>query len=502
MSTVEKHAVLYTDAGFLAKSGAGGWGIHGYVYDTTKTNKGSGCSKAIPTPKGYVPNSERSKVDRINMLSYVDGIGAVYNATSSSHTELVAAKVALDYLKDKDYTSAKIMLDNESVVKGLSQWLPKWSANGWKSSKGTDIANKSLWQETKTVYDTVKDKMNIEVSWIRGHNGDFGNELVDAYARRGNVLTQNGSTYTFLSESPAQGYWAPKSDFNRLLANARWYYSTLDLNQTTKDGKTVYHLGSHGKEDFEYGKATPDNSMTVLILDEPDPVLELLRKTSYEMDERRKGYVMIARLDHILVPANYNEIKTHGAEFLLKGTSIPNNDRLDLFTHEKSPVVREQTPPGLAFMACNKLNMLEVKLLEAMSGDIGVTLTDITDRMLQREEVGKAKRVVYKVHNDFTVSTRHMDIDVDYCLLLDKERKEDPVKHKAETLKQKVRLLVDGDLPRRNVISNIAGEDVKVYVMTWRESNAAFRYATVVKTDVGWGIWSNIDSNLQLVTVP
>ena len=500
--TVEKHAVLYTDAGFLAKAGAGGWGIHGYVYDTKETNKGSGCQKAIPTAKGYVPNSERDKNPRINLLSYVDGVGPVYNATSSTHTELVAAKVALDHLSTKDYTSAKIMLDNESVVKGLNQWMAKWESNGWVTSTGKPLANKTLWKQTKDVYDNLKAKMSIDVSWIRGHNGNFGNETTDAYARRGNVLTMNGSEYEYLTESVAQGYWSPKVEFNKLLANARWYYSTLDLTQTTTDGKTVYHLGSHGKEDFEYGKATPDASMTVLILNKADPVLECLRKTSYEMDTKRKGYVMIARLDHLLVPGTYKEILDHGVEFLLKGPSIPNNDRLDLLTHEKSPVVREQTPPGLAFMACSKLNLLEGKLLETMAGDIGITMTDITDLIYVKEEVGKAKRIVYKMRPDFTQATRHLDVEVDYCLLNHKERRDDPAKHKAETHKQKIRLLVDGDLARRGVLSNIAGEDIRVHVITWKESSAAFRYATVIQSADGWGIWSNVDSNLQLVNVP
>lgn len=495
--TVEQHAVIYTDAGFLAKSGAGGWGIHGYVYDTKETNKGSGCTKAAPTKVGYVPNSERDKHVKVNLLSYVDGVGPVYSATSSTHTELVACKRALDHLADKDYKSAAIKLDNESVVKGLNLWLPKWEAAGWKTGTGKTLANKTLWQETQRVYETVKAKMSLDVSWVRGHAGDFGNETTDSYARRGNVLTMNGSKYDYLKESPAAGYWSPKVEFNKLLANARWYYSTLDLNQTTPCGKTVYHLGSHGKEDFEFGKATPDTDMAVVILNEPDPVLEQFRKTSYEMDTKRKGYVMIARLDHLLVPANYKEILDHGVEFMLKGTSIPNNDRLDLLTHEKSPVVREQTPPGLAFMACSKLNMLERKLLEVMDNDIGISSTDITDLIFTSEV--KGKRTVYKVLDTFTQSVRHLDVDVDYCLLINKDRRATDTALKDATGKQKVRLLVDGDIARRNVLSNLAGPDTKVFVITWRESPSAFRYATVIQTPEGWGIWSNIDSNIQLV---
>jgi ribonuclease HI len=36
--------------------------------------------------------------------------------------------------------------DSEYVVKGATEWLPKWKENGWKKSSGQPVANAELWR--------------------------------------------------------------------------------------------------------------------------------------------------------------------------------------------------------------------------------------------------------------------------------------------------------------------------------------------------------------------
>lgn len=493
-----KHAVIYTDAGYLHHSSSGGWGVHGYVYDESPTKSGSGCQKAITTPDGYKPNSEKSKYNNINILNYIDGIGGVYDATSSTHTELVATSKALEWIKDKEFKTVRIFTDSMNVINGLTKNAKKWAEEGWKKPCGTPRPNASLWKSTLNTYDDVSTKCKLSLEWVKGHAGDFGNEMVDSYAKRGNVLTLNGSEYKYMDELPGKGYWSQKSDYNRLLANARWYYSTLDLSQQTKDGKTIYHFGSHGKDDFDYGKATGDASMTVIFVDKPDPVLEIIRKRSYDMDKNKIGQIMIARLDTVLVPANYNEILKHNGEFLLGSNKLPGNKRIDILMHDKTPLVRQQTPPGLTFLACRKLNMLEQRLQDFLDKEPAITVTDITDKIYETVLVGKAKKPSVVIKPELGQSVKHMDIDANFCLLMGPDLK-DQNKVKEATKSHKVRMLVNGDLPRRNVLSNIADESTRAYIITWYESDCAFRYASVVINKDGAGIWSNVDSNIQLV---
>jgi hypothetical protein len=46
-------------------------------------------------------------------------------------------------------------------------------------------------------------------------------------------------------------------------------------------------------------------------------------------------------------------------------------------------------------------------------------------------------------------------------------------------------------MPPRNNLKKIEGLNPRVYLITWRESQQSIRYATVIVTDVGYGIWSN-----------
>lgn len=36
--------------------------------------------------------------------------------------------------------------DSEYVVRGVTEWIPKWLQNGWRTSKGKPVANRDLWE--------------------------------------------------------------------------------------------------------------------------------------------------------------------------------------------------------------------------------------------------------------------------------------------------------------------------------------------------------------------
>lgn len=39
-----------------------------------------------------------------------------------------------------------IKSDSPYVVQGVTEWMPKWKANGWKNSRGKPVANESMWR--------------------------------------------------------------------------------------------------------------------------------------------------------------------------------------------------------------------------------------------------------------------------------------------------------------------------------------------------------------------
>jgi ribonuclease HI len=82
-------------------------------------------------------------------------------------------------LKDADGAECHIYTDSEFWINVITKWSIAWEANGWKK-KGGAIKNLDIVQEVCPLYR----KSNAILVWVRGHNGDEGNELADVWANK------------------------------------------------------------------------------------------------------------------------------------------------------------------------------------------------------------------------------------------------------------------------------------------------------------------------------
>jgi ribonuclease HI len=136
-------AVIYTDGACSGNPGPGGWGAVLQYGDVQKELHGSDPS------------------------------------TTNNRMELMAAIQALEGLnrpvKVKLYTDSKYLLD------GITKWVAGWQRNGWMTSAKQPVKNVDLWQRL------VKAMTPHQVTWfwVKGHNGDPGNERADELARLG-----------------------------------------------------------------------------------------------------------------------------------------------------------------------------------------------------------------------------------------------------------------------------------------------------------------------------
>lgn len=487
--TQKKKAILYTDGGYRQQYTSGGWGVHGYTYTDAVPDKGTGNPKCIPTAEGYAQDKGAAKL--VTIENYIDGVGGVPNAISNNHTELQATVKGLEWIVENGIHHTKVFTDSRYVVDGLTKWVSKWERNNWTNSQGNPVTSKDLWLTAKGLMEKANGNgQQVQIQWIKGHDGHFGNEMADQYASRGNVLGRKGMDFSFMLESPPAGYWNKKNEYSRLLSSGRWYFQTTDEEFKTKDGKTIYYIGEHGEsEDETHGKRVSDNSNTVLYLNEPDPVLEQLRQQAMELDVRKFGSVMIGRLDTILSPNVYSEIMEHGTKFVDFG-----RDRKDMSTAKRRPVVKEQNPPGLSYIGIDVLSNLQGLLDSYLERKPGIWITDITDLIYDVEV--KKNGVTRKVKKEISSSTKHLDVAVRYST---KKVSEVTGEDDPSVKEKKVRLIFGIDLAKRNTLSNIANDDVKVSVITWRESDAVIRYATIIETSAGTGIWAGTDSNYLMV---
>ncbi len=99
--------------------------------------------------------------------------------TTNNRMELMAVIEAMRALK----RPCKVVLhtDSQYVQKGISEWIHKWKARGWRTADKKLVKNVDLWMEL----DQATAQHDIEWRWIKGHAGHEGNEKADQLANKG-----------------------------------------------------------------------------------------------------------------------------------------------------------------------------------------------------------------------------------------------------------------------------------------------------------------------------
>ncbi len=136
---------IYTDGACKGNPGPGGWGVLLKSGDTVKELFG-----------GENPTTN----NRMEMQAVIEALGAL-----------------------KRPCAVTLHVDSQYVLKGITEWLPGWKAKGWRTSAKQPVKNVDLWQKLDALVAGGGHK--IEWRWVRGHNGDPGNERADELANKG-----------------------------------------------------------------------------------------------------------------------------------------------------------------------------------------------------------------------------------------------------------------------------------------------------------------------------
>lgn len=99
--------------------------------------------------------------------------------TTNNRMELLAAIRGLEALKEP--CEVELTTDSQYVRKGITEWLPGWKRNGWRTASKEPVKNADLWQQL----DELNQRHKVDWRWVKGHSGHRENELVDQLANRG-----------------------------------------------------------------------------------------------------------------------------------------------------------------------------------------------------------------------------------------------------------------------------------------------------------------------------
>ena len=101
--------------------------------------------------------------------------------TTNNRMEMMAVIEALRVLKRP--CEVTLHIDSQYVLNGITEWLPVWKAQGWKTAAKQPVKNVDLWQQLDQL--VAKAGHRIDWRWVKGHAGDPGNERADGLANAG-----------------------------------------------------------------------------------------------------------------------------------------------------------------------------------------------------------------------------------------------------------------------------------------------------------------------------
>jgi ribonuclease HI len=134
---------IYTDGACLGNPGKGGWGA---------------------------------------ILIYKEHQKKIFGGEPETTNNRMEMKAVIESLRALKKSSEIILYTDSTYVKdGITKWIHGWKKNGWRNANRKPVKNSDLWQEL----DIETKKHRIEWIWVKGHSGNYYNEIVDELARNG-----------------------------------------------------------------------------------------------------------------------------------------------------------------------------------------------------------------------------------------------------------------------------------------------------------------------------
>ena len=479
-------AVLYADGSSKPNPGFSGCGIHGYIYTTLESKKGSGQPDHVMTDKGYIRKPTYAEMHpkdapiKVTPLAYIDGYSSYSVMSTNNAAELAAVLKTLKHLfvNQPDVTQILVLTDSMYTINSCNDWIAKYKARGWVKKDGSSISNISELKELDEILCALAERnVSLVIDYIEGHAGFIGNHIADMLANVGSNGSRIGRLGTLIDTVDADGYWKPDNERHPFLSARKVYFNTL------KDSHTpgIYFMGDHGKEDDQAGKKIPDSGFSYVEIAEPEKTIEIVRNVQSRVAGEQDS-IVYARMDYLFNPLVNKFIKSYGDLALAQTSSL----RHDLYGVDDEPATREFKPPRIASRSIDALNAIADTLKWFCDGSPNFVGTEITDILYEKNDDPK-KGLTYKLRPEFIVGYAALPVQVSY----DRNNKDS---------KEKIILSLGIDMPDRNALKRLEAYKPIVNVVTWMESDKAFRYAVVITTANDKGIWCGCYSNLRLLT--
>lgn len=500
MSDFERGAIFYTDGSARPNPGYTGWGVHGFYYTTEPSKKGTGLKRYTITKMGYMltdmlktqPTAD-TPVVLFQPTDYVTMFGTSGDYSTNNAGELDAIINALESVINRypEYPVSRVLVytDSEYVRNGLKEWVKLWQANHWVTSTGKPVSNRDNWLRLLKVEKELENlSIELTIRHISAHVGHLGNEIADRLALLGTLHATHGKHTCVRNLDPAQGFWKNDIERHPYLCHRRMYFNTgKEFNQPG-----VYYLAD-GAGEFIFGKKASDAVYSVVKLAEPEPVVEIIRNRQMDISNEF-NQVAYMRMDAVFAASGFPEAPYR---VIQKYNEVPlisdrkRNFSINFLDDVALTVIQRST--DLSQRAVDQIQLLEEildlfasiqdsKALPQQEGNY--SFYDVTGSFYQFTQKQKKKEVLLEcgLNPAFVVGYTDHKLELE-------------IKGKTLTLPLSLGL----DLPPRNSLKKLESANPKVVLVSWFESETSLRYACIIQSDYGLGIWSNYFANRVLI---
>jgi ribonuclease HI len=476
-------AVVYTDGSASPNPGFMGWGAHGYIYEVTGKAEPIEILDNLITDKGYINvNEESGEISKaVKPVQFLDYFGSSDEIGTNNLAEVNAVFHTLSSLENLDVKTIILHTDSEYTRRGINEWSKQWIARGWKRQDGQDVSNKESWiRLLNKVDDLINAGITLDIRWIKGHDKFLGNVLADNLADVGQTNSSKGIYTSFFDHKDSVDYFSKKINKHPFLNYTRLAFNSIPEKNT----EGVYYLLKPGVDDSQIAKKDNEASYAIVILKEPDMVIEAIKNKQYEVSNGVDSVILL-RLDTIYNKGIYNWLKTSVNTCLYNKSSF--NTGLSFINDEVVSI--ELNPAGLSLRAIETFSELEYilnefKLCREMSENTtNLNIEDITNIFYENN--------TKVVKNKETITT---NLKTEYGNGFKKTFIDLIVENGKDIKSMSIPILLGLDLPDRNSLKRIETLNPKIFLLSWKKSETSYSYCVVVETNDATSVWSNASS--------
>jgi len=456
-------AVIYTDGSaiMVPRLGAYGGGAHGYLYTDEDFKKSGDRPKNNQiTPTGYaIAGSIPKDADVVKPSEWYNAVYPYGTSGTNNQAELRALCDTIKIMHARGDVSRLIIHTDSTYVIGVHRAVSADLIDReWTTS---DRPNLEIWEMLSDALSEASD-IAIELLKVKAHDVNVGNNTADRLAYAAREMGGRGDTepvYKFYKGK----YWTDKPTPHPLLNLKQGFFN---VGMQPDSGEHMYVMMAYPTA-IDYGKQSPEPLFGVVVMNDGIPEIDnVMRKYSEESGP-------VAQVAAYNIATVYS--REHKKYHELLGDNVYNYNRAKrLCVMEEMEVCTPIRPPALAQSAVTKTLYMYKVYRDFVSGLVndGVSgICDITDQMYALNDKGKP---VFKFTQAdkgpvgvITVDDREITI---------------PMVYGKDTLGV-------------NQFKKLTSSNPRIYIHYRKASEELIEYHTIIKTDEGVGVYTNMYVN-------